>query len=51
MTELVAIQKHLDLLGHKVTDRVSGFTGVVTSIGFDLYGCIQAVVTPGADKA
>ena len=32
------------MLGAKVTDRITGFEGVVTSIGFDLYGCIQAIV-------
>ncbi|HMJ06901.1 MAG TPA: hypothetical protein VK474_11645 [Chthoniobacterales bacterium] len=44
------IKTHLNLLGLKVEDRVTGFTGVVTSIGFDLYGCVQAIVLPGADK-
>lgn len=41
-------QQFIKLLGHRVTDRVTGFDGVVTSISFDLYGCIQAVVSPGA---
>ena len=41
------IQKHLSLLGLRVTDRVTGFEGVVASVCFDLYGCIQAVVNPG----
>ena len=40
------IKKHLDLLGCKVKDRVSDFTGVVISMSFDLYGCIQADVRP-----
>ena len=40
------IKKHLDLLGHKVKDKVSGFQGVVISMSFDLYGCIQADVRP-----
>ena len=40
------IKKHLDLLGHKVKDRVSDFEGVVISMSFDLYGCIQADVRP-----
>ena len=40
------IKKHLDLLGHKVKDKVSDFEGVVISISFDLYGCIQADVRP-----
>ena len=44
------IKKHIDLLGHKAADKVTGFTGVITSISFDLYGCIQVVLTPPADK-
>ena len=36
------------LLGCNVTDKVTGFEGVVTSIAYDLYGCIQAVVVPEA---
>lgn len=47
---MVDLKKHLDMLGMRVEDRVSGFKGTVTSIGFDLYGCIQAVVNPGVDK-
>lgn len=47
---MIHLQKHLDLLGHRVTDRVTGFEGVVASVTFDLYGCIQAVVNPGLDK-
>lgn len=45
------IQEHMQLLGKKVTDKVTGFNGVVTCISFDLYGCIQAIVTPEAGKA
>ena len=41
---------YLNLLGKVVKDRVTGFSGVVTSISFDLYGCIQALVHPGIDK-
>ncbi len=40
-------KKHLELLGMKVKDRVTGFEGVVASVSFDLYGCIQAIVNPG----
>jgi len=47
---MINIQKHLDMLGLDVEDRVTGFKGVVTSISFDLFGCIQAVVNPGTDK-
>jgi hypothetical protein len=44
------IKKHLELLGLKVEDKVTGFRGVVASIGFDLYGCVQAIVNPGLGK-
>lgn len=40
----------LSLLGRGVRDVVRGGSGVVTSINFDLYGCIQACVSPVADK-
>ena len=43
--------KYLDLLGYPVTDSVTGFKGIVESISYDLYGCIQAVVRgPVNDK-
>lgn len=48
---MISIEKHLDLLGHKVEDRVTGLKGVVTTVTFDLYGCIQALVHSGIDKA
>jgi hypothetical protein len=44
------IMKHIELLGMKVEDKVTGFSGVVASVSFDLYGCIQALVNPGLDK-
>lgn len=57
MTKLVAkpeqttgAQAHINLLGRKMRDRVTGFEGVVSSISFDLYGCVQAAVTPPVDK-
>lgn len=43
----MTIQTHLNLLGQRVQDRVTGFKGIVASVSFDLYGCIQAVVNPG----
>jgi len=39
-------EQHIKLLGRKAKDEVTGFTGVVTTVSFDLYGCVQAVVTP-----
>jgi hypothetical protein len=43
------VSKHLELLGKKVEDAVTGYKGVVISISFDLYGCVQAVVQPAMD--
>lgn len=40
------IKKHLDLLGYEVKDKMSDMKGVVASVAFDLYGCIQADVRP-----
>ena len=40
------MEKALEWLGWSVKDRVTGFTGVVSTIGIDLYGCIQAIVMP-----
>ena len=44
------MKHHLNLLGYKVKDTVTEFTGVVTTISFDLYGCVQAIVTPGLNE-
>jgi len=44
----MAIRKHMRLLGLKVRCRVTGFEGVVRALSEDLYGCIQALVTPPA---
>ena len=47
---MMNIQKHIELLGMKAEDKVTGFKGVVTSVSFDLFGCIQAVLTPEAGE-
>ncbi len=44
------IKKHMNLLGLKVKDKVTNMEGVVTSLSFDLYGCVQAIVTPFAKE-
>jgi hypothetical protein len=41
--------KHFDLLGYHVIDEITGKTGVVISLCFDVYGCIDAVVDSGFD--
>ncbi len=42
------IEKHIKKLGMQCSDKVTGFNGVITSVSFDIAGCIQAVVTPPA---
>lgn len=44
------MKEHLHFLGLIVRDRVTGFEGVVSTIGYDLYGCVQAVVCPQGVK-
>lgn len=36
----VNLNKHMSILGLSVKDRVTGFKGIATVVGFDLYGCI-----------
>lgn len=44
------MKEHLKLLGFKVRDAVTGFEGVLETVSFDLYGCVQAIVRPQQDK-
>jgi hypothetical protein len=44
------IEAHVAILGRTARDRITGFIGVVSSVGFDLYGCVQAAITPPLDK-
>lgn len=44
------IKKHLDKLGFKAEDVVTGYKGVIDSVGFDLYGCVQASLRPPVDE-
>lgn len=46
----VDINEHLNLLGYRARDRITGISGIVTSICFDLYGCVQALINRGLDK-
>jgi hypothetical protein len=43
-------EKVIDMLGCKVKDKMTGITGTLTSVCFDLYGCIQCVINPGIVK-
>lgn len=40
------VEKHLNMLGMPVGDKVTEFSGIVANISFDLYGCIQALISP-----
>lgn len=40
------IDETIDLLGMKVKDKMTGMQGYVTSVCFDLYGCIQLIIAP-----
>lgn len=44
------MQEYMDLLGRTVEEKVTGITGVVVSISFDLNGCVQAVVKQRVNK-
>lgn len=48
---MINVKKHMGLLGLRVEDKVTGLKGVVASISFDLYGCVQAIVNPGVNKS
>ena len=42
--------QHIKKLGFRAVDKVTGFKGVIDSVGFDAYGCIQFVLKPLIDK-
>ena len=48
--DLMNVEKHMCMMGVPVRDKVTGFEGAVTCVSFDLYGCVQCIVTPKAGK-
>lgn len=40
------IDAGFDALGRKAKDRVTGFSGTCTSLGFDVYGCVLILMAP-----
>lgn len=42
--------EHLKLLGSVMRDKVTGIKGMVDSVSFDAYGCVQASLRPPANK-
>ena len=43
-------EKHIELLGYKAKDKVTGFSGIIDSVCFDAYGCIQVSLKPPMNK-
>ena len=46
----INVVDHLGMLGKNARDKVTGFSGVVVAVAFDLYGCVTALIHPGLDK-
>lgn len=44
------MKEYMEMLGKTVRDKVTKFEGVVSSVSFDLYGCVQCVVMPDVDE-
>ena len=42
--------KAIELLGFRGKDKITGMSGVITSVSFDLYGCSQVVLTPTVES-
>lgn len=40
------MQEHIDAMGHKYKDLITGYEGVCESISVDLYGCVQYLLRP-----
>jgi hypothetical protein len=45
------VSKTINLLGLRAKDKVTGFEGTISSVCFDLYGCVQCILTPRQDEA
>ena len=44
------MNSYMNMLGHEAEDCVTGFKGVVESVSFDLYGCVQTALRPKATE-
>lgn len=44
------IKETIDLLGLQAEDKITGTTGIIDSVCFDLYGCVNASLTPRTNK-
>lgn len=44
------IKEAVEKLGLQAKDKVTGFTGMVSSVCFDAYGCVMVSLTPEAKE-
>jgi hypothetical protein len=44
------IQETIQLLGKTATDKITGFSGVIGSVCFDISGCVQALLFARRDS-
>jgi hypothetical protein len=44
-------EEYLQILGTEMKDKVTGITGMVSSVCFDAYGCVQACLTQRKTKS
>lgn len=47
---MIHLQKHINMLGLRAEDKITGFVGTVASVCFDLYGCVQVAITPACKE-
>ena len=40
------IDKSIEMLGKKGKDKITGSEGIITSVSFDLYGCVTVIINP-----
>ena len=50
MTLKITVEERINTLGLEAKDMISGFTGVISTVGFDVNGCVQAYLSPKIEK-
>lgn len=50
MAQKSPVEEHICLLGTRMKDVVTGTVGMVSTISFDAYGCVQAVLSSRVNK-
>ena len=46
----IKVMEHFKFLGFRAKDVIAGAEGVITSIAFDISGCVQGFLSRGFDK-